>query len=88
MPISFSSALLTLSKVIDWESLDAAVARQFSAAGAPALPSRLVLGLMYLQNLHKLSDEAELYRFWSHQITGTSAAVSSLSTMSRSTQGA
>ena len=50
-------------KVIDWESLDAAVARQFSAASAPALPSRLVLGLMYLQNLHKLSDEAVLYRF-------------------------
>ena len=55
--------LVRLSKVIDWESLDAAVASQFSAAGAPALPSRLVLGLMYLQHLHKLSDEAVLYRF-------------------------
>jgi len=51
-----------LVKVIDWESLDAAVASQFSAARAPALSSRLVLGLMYLQHLHKLSDEAVLYR--------------------------
>ena len=49
--------------MIEWESLDAAVASQFSAAGAPALLSRLVLGLMYLQHLHKLSDEAVLYRF-------------------------
>lgn len=30
--------LVRLSKVMDWESLDAAVAGQFSAAGAPALP--------------------------------------------------
>ena len=55
--------LVRLSKVIDWESLDVALASQFSEAGAPALPSRLVLGLMYLQHLHKLSDEAVLYRF-------------------------
>ena len=55
--------LVRLSKVIEWESLDAAVASQFSAAGAPALLSRLVLGLMYLQHLHKLSDQAVLYRF-------------------------
>ena len=55
--------LARLAKVIDWESLDAAVTGQFSAAGAPALPSRLVLGLMYLQHLDKLSDVVVLYRF-------------------------
>jgi transposase, IS5 family len=55
--------LVRLFKVIDWEALEAVVAKEFSAAGAPALQSRLVLGLMYLQYLHKLSDEAALYRF-------------------------
>lgn len=55
--------LVRLAKVIDWQSLDGAVANHFAVAGAPALPSRLVLGLMYLQHLHKLSDEAVLYRF-------------------------
>lgn len=49
--------------MIDCDALNAAVAKELSTDGTPALLSRLVSGLMYLRHLHKLSDQAVLYRF-------------------------
>lgn len=52
--------LIRLASVIDWERLDQALGDHFATVGAAALPTRLMAGLMYLQHLHNLSDEALL----------------------------
>jgi IS5 family transposase len=52
--------LVRLAAVIDWDRLDSELGKHFSQVGAAALPTRLMVGLMYLQHLHNLSDEALL----------------------------
>jgi len=52
--------LVRLTTVIDWDRLDAELGQHFATVGASALPTRLMVGLMYLQHLHNLSDEAVL----------------------------
>jgi len=52
--------LVRLTAVIDWDRLDAELGQHFATVGASALPTRLMAGLMYLQHLHSLSDEAVL----------------------------
>lgn len=52
--------LVRLAKIIDWGKLDSTLSSHFSNLGAAALPTRLMAGLLYLQNLHNLSDEVVL----------------------------
>ncbi len=58
--INPNHALVRLASVIDWERLDVELGQHFATVGAAALPTRLMAGLMYLQHLHNLSDEALL----------------------------
>ena len=58
--INPNHALVRLASVIDWERLDIELGQHFATVGAAALPTRLMAGLMYLQHLHNLSDEALL----------------------------
>jgi len=69
--LDMSHPLCRLSTLIDWQQLDEEIAPNFSDEGAPALPSRLVAGLIYLQHAEKLSDEAVVERwiqnpYWQH----------------------
>ena len=69
--INLHHPLCRLSTLIDWQRLDAEIAPNFSEQGAPALPTRLVAGLIYLQHAEKLSDEAVVERwiqnpYWQH----------------------
>ncbi len=50
--------LVRLAHSIDWELLDRELGQHFcDTAGASALPTRLMAGLMYLQHAYNLSDE-------------------------------
>jgi len=53
-------ALVRLASVIDWERLDLELGRHFATVAAAALLTLLMAGMMYLQHLHNLSDEAQL----------------------------
>jgi len=56
--------LITLSKHIDWESLDKEWGALFkSTKGAPAIRTRLIAGLHYLKHLYNLSDE-QVVKSW------------------------
>jgi IS5 family transposase len=51
--------LIRLAGLIDWEGIDRRFRAHFaSERGRPALPSRLVAGLLYLQHANDASDEA------------------------------
>lgn len=52
--------LVRLAQTLDWNQLDATLSSHFSNLGAAALPTRLMVGLLYLQHLHNLSDEMVL----------------------------
>lgn len=52
--------LVRLAKIIDWKQLDSTLSAHFSSVGVVALPTRIMVGLLYLQHLHKLSDDMEL----------------------------
>ena len=52
--------LVRLANIIDWNQLDNELGGHFSTVGAAALPTRLMVGLLYLQHLHNLSDEMVL----------------------------
>lgn len=69
--MDLSQPLCRLSELIDWSRLEAEIAPHFSDQGAPALPVRLMAGLMYLQHAEALSDEAIVERwlqnpYWQH----------------------
>ncbi len=50
--------LVRLAHAIDWDLLDRELGQHFSdTAGASALPTRLMAGLMYLQHAYNVSDE-------------------------------
>lgn len=61
--VSPTHPLVRLSKVIDWDRIDRELDHHFATVGAAALPTRLMTGLMYLQHMHNLSDEALLDRW-------------------------
>ena len=50
--------LCHLAELIDWDKLEQELSPHFSDTGAPALPVRLMAGLMYLQHAYGVSDEA------------------------------
>ena len=58
--INLNHPLVRLANIIDWNQLDNELGRHFSTVGAAALPTRLMVGLLYLQHLHNLSDEMVL----------------------------
>ncbi len=58
--VSPAHPLVRLSAVIDWDRIDQELDHHFATVGASALPTRLMTGLMYLQHIHNLSDEALL----------------------------
>lgn len=56
--------LVEMKDIIDWGLLDQELGHGFCATnGASALPTRLMVGLMYLQHTFNLSDEAVLERW-------------------------
>lgn len=62
--IDMRHELVKLAALIDWEFFEREWAGFFpSGTGRPATPPRLVAGLMYLQHLHGLSDEAVVARW-------------------------
>jgi len=62
--IDMRHELVKLAALIDWEFFEREWAGFFpSGTGRPATPPRLVAGLMYLQHLHRLSDEAIVERW-------------------------
>lgn len=62
--IDMRHELVKLAALIDWEFFEREWAGFFpSETGRPATPPRLVAGLMYLQHLHRLSDEAVIDRW-------------------------
>ena len=58
--IDMRHPLVRLAQRINWSALDVAWGARAQPAGAgnPALPVRLVAGLLYLKHMHNLSDEA------------------------------
>jgi len=51
--------LVKLAGLINWEEIERSFAAHFaSPTGRPALPPRLVAGLLYLQHTYDCSDEA------------------------------
>ncbi len=62
--IDMRHELVKLAGLIDWEFFEREWSGFFpSGTGRPATPPRLVAGLMYLQHLHGLSDEAVVARW-------------------------
>ncbi|GKT24737.1 hypothetical protein AVHM3334_15705 [Acidovorax sp. SUPP3334] len=57
--INMRHPLVKLAALIDWAEIERTFAASFtSARGRPALPPRLVAGLLYLQHAFDASDEA------------------------------
>jgi IS5 family transposase len=55
--------LFSLAGLIDWETFDQAFGRFYRPVGRPAKPTRLMVGLSYLQHTFNLSDEAVVQRW-------------------------
>ena len=67
--------LVEMRDMVDWSTLDQELGHKFCATnGASALPTRLMVGLMYLQHTFNLSDETVVERWWSH-LTGSTSVV-------------
>ena len=57
--IDLGHPLVRLAALIDWQEIERSFGAHFlSRRGRPALPARLVAGLLYLQHTFKASDEA------------------------------
>ena len=57
--INMRHPLVKLAALIDWAEIERTFAVSFtSGRGRPALPARLVAGLLYLQHTFDASDEA------------------------------
>jgi IS5 family transposase len=57
--INMSHALVRLAALMDWDKIERSFAAHFTSwRGRPALPPRLVAGLLYLQHASDASDEA------------------------------
>ncbi|WP_175401233.1 transposase [Pseudoalteromonas sp. BMB] len=48
---------MKLEKLIDWQRLEAKFKQHYRGKGTCAKPIRLLTGLEYLKQIHKLSDE-------------------------------
>ena len=57
--------LYKLEKVIPWEELDREFSRYYINYGRPAKPTRLMISLLLLKQLHNISDE-EVVKHWTH----------------------
>jgi transposase, IS5 family len=55
--------LFRLASLINWDSFDQAFGRFYRPLGRPAKPTRLMVGLSYLQHTFNLSDEAVVQRW-------------------------
>src|SRR5688500_2034399 len=55
--------LFRLASLIDWDRFDQAFGRFYRPLGRPAKPTRLMVGLSYLQHTFNLSDEAVVQRW-------------------------
>jgi transposase, IS5 family len=55
--------LFRLASLIDWTRFDQEFGRFYRPLGRPAKPTRLMVGLSYLQHTFNLSDEAVVQRF-------------------------
>jgi transposase, IS5 family len=56
-------ALFRLAGFIDWDRFDEEFGRFYRPLGRPAKPTRLMVGLSYLQHIFNLSDEAVVQRW-------------------------
>jgi len=63
--INMKHELARLSREIDWEWLDAQLAGLYRESGRPAVPTRFMLGLLFLKHIYRLSDEGVCER-WVH----------------------
>ena len=69
--------LVEMKDIIDWGLLDQEPGYKFCATnGTSALPTRLMLGLIYLQHTFNLSDEDMVERWIAH-LTGSTSVVRS-----------
>src|SRR5918994_707914 len=59
-------ALFRLAGLINWDSFDEEFGRFYRPLGRPAKPTRLMVGLSYLQHTFNLSDEAVVQRWTEH----------------------
>ena len=65
--------LVRLAAVIDWQEIERTFGAHFaSTTGRPALPPRLVAGLLYLQHAYDCSDEAAV-NTWVETRTGNTS---------------
>jgi IS5 family transposase len=55
--------LFRLASLIDWDRFDHEFGRFYRPLGRPAKPTRLMVGLSYLQHTFNLSDEAVVQRW-------------------------
>ena len=55
--------LFRLAALIDWHRFDHEFGRFYRPLGRPAKPTRLMVGLSYLQHTFNLSDEAVVQRW-------------------------
>ena len=61
--LSHEHPLYQLAEAIDWTRFEAELGPLYAeATGRPALPTRLMVGLSYLQHTFNLSDEAVVQR--------------------------
>ncbi|GEO16434.1 hypothetical protein MAE02_41300 [Microvirga aerophila] len=72
--------LFRLATLIDWLRFDQEFGRFYRPLGRPAKPTRLMVGLLYLQHTFNLSDEAVVQRwienpFWERRETGKEQVV-------------
>jgi hypothetical protein len=58
--------LFRLAALIDWDRFDQEFGRFYLPMGRPAKPTRLMVGLSYLQHTFNLSDEAVVQRGLPH----------------------
>ena len=62
--INMEHELVKLEEIIDWESFDEYFGKLYhQTKGAPALPTRLMVGLHYLKYAFNLSDENTILQF-------------------------
>lgn len=61
--INLRHELVRLADVIDWDRIDAALADLYRDRGRPAVPTRFMVGLLLLKQIHGLSDEAVCARW-------------------------
>jgi IS5 family transposase len=64
--INMRYELVRLAELIDWSVFERQFGAQFvSSTGRPALPTRLVAGLLYLKHVYALSRVSQFPHLWS-----------------------